>query len=258
MFKAILSDLNCWSRSRGGEVQFHAMDSDIQRWLTSALPDKYGPYFLVGSELIQNKTTKKYYESPFQYDMSQMPKCFQEGRKKDRRSFWIWSKTLTPDLILQEREEIGGICSYNGLILLQHGYIIDASLKMSSEINSINPSPEEIEKEIEDMKSKRTGPKDLRWLSSRIAMTHVMKYLRTGEIRKYDEYLSIYRSLSRAIRKDLKYSNIYQSRDGTEYESKLEMWTEEAVKAYEQGFKFLDRPGFPVKKNNSRKNKLVL
>lgn len=124
-------------------------------------------------------------------------------------NYWLWSEELTPDLRLEQCERVNGICSHNGLVLVQHGLM-------------------------------RRGAKD----RSRIAIIEGVVNLDTGEERRHDGYAKVYRTLRRVIDKHLVYSAVHRFRDGHEEEDdRVQRMTEGAVREYEAGVKYAVRPG---------------
>lgn len=208
-------DVNEWRRlGRGRDFQFFATDDEVQDWLLNCLPQEFGPYSLIGADLV--KEGKIYVEQAFEFDISELKKAIYE-QDEPRWQYWIISKVLTPELNLVKGTNITRILSFNGLILLHHGsnirhYGLDIK-KLYRAASSIGI----VDKVINDA---------------------------TGEVRHHEEYLCIFNSLKRLIKKSLCYSSIHTFKNGSKREdTKLQLMTEKAVEAYKAGLVFTNEPG---------------
>jgi hypothetical protein len=204
---SVIKDVDQWQRAgRGRVLQFFATDAEVQEWLIGHLPNQYAPFYLVGSDLVPEGSV--YVEQPFQCEVAALLECM-SGPVRRRWKFRIWSEVLTPGLELRRGEPIDTICSYNGLVGLQHGLM------------------------TRDQKN-----------SSSIGITHRVQNMYTGQLVQHDGYLQIFDALRRAIEKKLCYATIYRGLDGSESESRrVERWTEAAVREWESGVHFTAKPG---------------
>jgi len=208
----VIYDVDNWFRiGRGRELQFFATDDEVQSWLLNFLPEEYAPYSLVGADLI--KKGKIYIEQGFEFDISELEKAMYE-KDETRWHYWIRSKVLTPELRLITGERITWTLSYSGLVSLQHG------------------------RELQNM------GRD----ASSIGIVERVKNEKTGEIRHHKDYLRIFNSLKRKVKRTLCYSTIHKFKNGTVAEdTRLQLMTEKAVRAYEDGLLFKNAPGRRLK-----------
>jgi hypothetical protein len=202
-------DVDNWYRvGRGKVLQFFATDDEVQEWLLTMLPSGYGPYTLVGADLVK-VDKKRYVEKGFEFDITGFKKAIYE-KECPRWQYWIRSKVLTPELDFSRHKMITWILSYSGLVGLDHGSFV----------------------------------KGMGRDASSIAIVEKVANKETGEIIKHKEYLKIYKILARQIKNQLCYSSFWKFKNGTEREDfKLQLMTEKAVEAYKSGFVFKNRPG---------------
>src|SRR5216683_1076005 len=112
-------DTHRWTRAgKGRELQFFASDAEVQDWLNRGLPARYAPYRLVGSDSV--KEDADYIEQPFQCAVTDLVPCMRAGNGR-RWRFWILSDHLSAGLVLERGGAVDMLCSYNGLVELQHG-----------------------------------------------------------------------------------------------------------------------------------------
>jgi hypothetical protein len=206
-------DVDNWYRiGKGRVLQFFATDDEVQEWLLTMLPSEYGPYTLVGADLVRVEK-KKYVEKGFEFDITELKQAIYEI-EYPRWQYWLRSKVLTPELDFSRQKIITWVLSYTGLVGLHHGGYIK---NMGRDASSIG---------IVDTVSNKS----------------------TGEVIKHSEYLKIFNILARQIKKHLCYSSFWKFKNGTEREDfKLQLMTEKAVQAYEAGFQFKNRPGRRLK-----------
>jgi hypothetical protein len=213
--EAVIADVTKWDRVGGRELQFFATDAEVERWLTQELPEQYSPYHLVGSDLVEDGPI--YVQRPFQCEFGEMLEC-RHGSGLERHNFWIWSELLTPSLPLRQGDPIVALCSYSGLVLLQHGFV-------------------------------HHGRRDV----SRISMVDKVRHLETGEVLQHEGYFDIYKTLRKKIKKALCYATIWSFADGSERESdRGALWTEGTVQEYEAGVPFVARPGRRLEKATAK------
>jgi hypothetical protein len=206
-------DVENWYRvGRGQVLQFFATDEEVQEWLVSMLPQEYAPYTLVGADMIEIDKNK-YIEKGFEFDITELKKAIYE-KEEPRWQYWIRSKVITPKLDFSREKKITWVLSYTGLVGLDHGGQV-----------------------------KRIG-RD----ASSIGIVDKIKNKKTDEVIRHNEYLKIFNILARRIKKHLCYSSFWKFKNGTEREDfKLQLMTEKAVKAHEEGFVFKNRPGRKLK-----------
>ena len=205
-------DTEAWERvGRGKGLQFFATDEEMQGWVSGCTPERYRPYYLVGSDLVREGGA--YVQRPFRYPSDELIRCLREAPEGSARfDAFLMSERLTPALGLRRGMDVQGICAFNGFVLLQHGRVRDGRRESSS-----------------------------------VAIVHRVRNLDTGEERRNERYLEVYEALRKAIRKALVYSSIQTGPDGTEYEdTRLERMTLGAVRSHEEGVPFRNRPGRPL------------
>jgi hypothetical protein len=117
---AIIEDVTRWDRVGGRELQFFATDAEVVIWLTKHLPGQCAPYHLVGSDVVPDGAV--YVQQPYQCEINELVECASAASPR-RYSFWIWSEALTPGLRLRRGQQVDSVCSFNGLVLLQHGFL---------------------------------------------------------------------------------------------------------------------------------------
>lgn len=205
----VIYDVENWYRvGRGQGLEFFATDDEVQEWLLTILPKEYGPYTLVGADIVEVEK-KKYIEKGFEFDIGELKKAVYE-KEEPRWNYWIRSKVITPELDFSREKRITWVLSYTGLISLHHGLDL----------------------------------KNLGRDASSIGIVERVRNKNTGEEIIHEEYLKLSKYLSRHIKKLLCYSSFWKFKNGTEREDfKLQLMTEKAVKAYEAGFIFKNRPG---------------
>jgi len=193
--KEPIYDVDNWYRvGRGHVLQFFATDDEVQDWLNTMLPPEYEPYTLVGADLVKIDK-KKYIEKGFEFDIQDFKKAIYE-KEEPRWQYWIRSKVLTPELDFSRHKMITWILSYTGLVGLDHGGQV----------------------------------KDMGRDASSIGIVERVRNKNTSEIIKHKEYLKIFSTLSRQIKKHLCYTSFWKFKDGTEREDfKLQLMTEKAV-----------------------------
>jgi hypothetical protein len=70
----------------------------------------------------------------------------------------------------------------------------------------------------------------------------------TGKVVTHKDYLRVFKALRKGIKKHLCYSSFWKYKNGSEREDfKLRLMTEGAVRAYEEGMKFVNRPGRKIR-----------
>ena len=212
-------DVNEWRRlGRGKDLQFFATDDEVQDWLIKALPKKYAPYTLIGVESV--KAGKIYIREPFELDVTELKRAMHWGNKV-RWQFWIRSKIITPELNFSKQMRITWVFSYTGLVELQHGSNIRHYGLNTKELYRDASSIGVVDKVINDA---------------------------TGDIKHHKEYLRIFNSLKRQIKKRLCYSSIHTFKNGSQREDrKLQLMTEDAVQAYHSGLLLKNAPGQKIK-----------
>lgn len=201
-------DVNEWRRlGKGRVVEFFATDDEVQTWLIEGLPNEYHPYTLVGVDLV--KVGRTYIENGFEFEVRELKKAMYKTDAV-RSHFWIRSKVITPELDFLKQTRITWVLSYTGFVNLQHGAYIKNMGRPASSIGIVD-------KVINDA---------------------------TGEVRHHKEYLRIFNSLKRLIKKSLCYSSIHTFKNGSRREdTTLQLMTEKAVQAYEHGLIFTNEPG---------------
>lgn len=219
--KRTFTDLAYWQRyGRGRSLEFFSVDEEIAKWLTTSLPAKYAPYELVGEDRI--KQGDEYIAYPFRCNPEKFIECVSD-RSKERTRFWIWSQFLTPDLDFKMGASFTKHLSLSGLVHIQHG----------SRIRVRNPRDPAVPKER---------------VATYIGIVDRIFNNQTESIYEHTEYLEIYKSLHRTIKKELVYSSWAKFMDGHEEETtRMFLMTEGAVQAYEAGIQFINRPGRRLK-----------
>jgi|GEM_PF-976469 len=224
--RPLILDIKSWTRVSSKELQFFATDEEMFHWLTHDLPSDYAPYSLVASVLVKRQS-RVYQEVTSRHNLSTYLDCVADGRQRTG-SLWLCSDCLSPDLFskLQKVPSPKGICSTNGLIMIQPG----GRLKEGCG-------------------------------ASRVSIVDKVRNSDTGETRVHDNYLAIYKALSRNIQRALVYSTIQRFPDGTEFEdTRLQKMTEAAARAHESGNPYSSRPGRILKttgQTESRRNKVL-
>src|SRR5262249_2532482 len=134
-----------------------------------------------------------------------------------RSRVWIHSEKLTPGLVLPARQPMFGMMlSTNGLVLVDHGKLL---------------------------RKCRAG--------TSLAMTRLWRDDGTGEVRSYDGYYEVFRSLKKVASKTICYTVIQP--DGEE-EAEPSM-TERAAQAYRDGYPFCCKPGRRITRESRRKSR---
>lgn len=191
----LISEINQWDRVGGRNIQFYAIDEEVDIVLTHHLPAKYAPYFLIGSEGIK-KDNGEYVWKPYSHPVTD----FIDLRKRGYWYFFIQSVILTPDLLLPTENNGYGVMSFNGLINLQHGSI-------------------------------RNG----RWDDSSFATVDRVVNKVTQELVEHKEYLAIYNALKRGFKKILYYPTISTDLLGRQYKQKNIMMSKAFAEKYLKG-----------------------
>ena len=71
-------DTEAWERvGRGKGLQFFATDEEMQGWVADCPPERYRPYYLVGSDLVREGGS--YVQRPFRYPSDELILCLREG-----------------------------------------------------------------------------------------------------------------------------------------------------------------------------------
>jgi hypothetical protein len=200
-----------WSRlGARGQFQFFATDDEIAELLARSLPDDLGPFSLVGAEEVRDVFRSKLVS--FECPAQDFRNCL-TGPSEPRHQFFIRSEVLSPDLQVGPSPLVVNLLALNGLVLLQHGFVVHGARQPSS-----------------------------------LAVTDRVRNDLTGEIRDYAGYRRVYQALVRAVKRLTCYSTIKQFPDGSEFEDRKHiLMTEAAVRAYEQGHVFTRRPGSRVR-----------
>lgn len=201
------SQMELWERaSRGRELQFFATDDELYDWLMCSLPGEFQPYFLLGQDRIEEGRTYRW--EAFDIPLADSIRSFRE-RPRGRYIYNLRSRTLTPDLRLTHQVDVSRLCTLNGLICIEHGFV-------------------------------HRGKQD----PSRISLVDRVRSVATGEVIHSKGYLTIYRALKRQIRARLTYATVMTFPDGSELEDRdLCLMTQDAVEAYSEGWPFKSRPG---------------
>jgi hypothetical protein len=113
------NDFAGWYRVGGHRLQFYATDAEIAEWLQEMLPAAFGPYSIVGQDLIGKR------RQPFEYPLRAIDECFTEHRSAN---LWIRSNALSPNVTSTDDKEL----SFNGLILVQLGRLRNGRLEDAS------------------------------------------------------------------------------------------------------------------------------
>jgi hypothetical protein len=200
------SELGNWERvGRGRVLQFFATDEEVQAWLNSALPPAYAPYGLIRQEYRIRGQRRLPIVT---YSVSDFIDCLGK-RDPPSTHFHIWSEVLSFDLLGDPCDDVGALCSLNGLPAVDHGHV---------------------------RKGKQEG--------SAISIVDRVRNKTTGELRDHSEYRKVYNSLVRVIKKSLCYSTINRFADGSEREdTSLRRMTEAAAQAHGHAVVFSARPG---------------
>lgn len=155
-----------WFKAGGRELQFFALDEEVDRWLAEGLPKEYWPYELLTFDLVQVER-RKYRERRMRCEDLSVSRYRQEGRD----SLWLISRRLSPRLLASVNTSAE--CSLSGLISIQPGVGLRSGLQ-----------------------------------SSRISIVSRVWHKTTGEISEHGDYLKIFRTLSRRIKKDLTHATV--------------------------------------------------
>lgn len=227
-----IRDLKEWEKcGRGHSLQFYALDEEVQSWLSTALPERYAPYQLLGVDTIGDDQFG-YRRQPHVCEVSGFLEDRQfapEGSASRRTMYWIWSHPLTPELWAKAEElaaagqgmRVDALAGLNRLVLLQDG--------------RMRPDLREYEQR-------------LRRLPSVIGHISQVRNPQTGEVRRYQGYEVVYKALHRAISKNLLYASIDWDADRHESEGRLVRWTEAAKISHESGMRYWSRPGTRLRK----------
>ncbi len=204
----VIYDVDNWYRvGRGCALQFFATDDEVQEWLAGCLPEQFGPYSLVGADRV--KQGRVYVEHPFEFSIHGLSQAMYE-KDEIRWQYWIRSKVMTPELDFACERRVTWVFSCNGLVELQHGRTIRGMGRAASSLCLVDKVRNED----------------------------------TGETRHYKDSLKVFNSLQRHIKKALCYSSIHSFKNGSEREdTRLQLMTEKAVEAYNNGFLFKNAPG---------------
>jgi len=103
-----------WRRiGHGSELQFFALDEEVDTWIAEGLPKKLRPYQMLTSDMVK-QDRRGYAERLIRCEDLALTRCRQGS---ERSSFWIGSARVSPQLLesLQDPRD----CSTNGLILVQ-------------------------------------------------------------------------------------------------------------------------------------------
>ena len=204
-----------WRRlGRGRGLDFYATDDEVQRWLIEGLPAHSAPYTLVTIKTTGYRET--YLEQGVEFGIEELKKAMYE-LDKVRWQYWIRSKMITPELELSPNRRLTWVLSFSGLVELQHGLYNKNRWVEGRDASSIGI----VDRVINDA---------------------------TGAMIEHKGYLKIFNALRKRVKKDLCYSSFWKYKDGSELEEfKLRLMTEGAVRAYEEGMKFVNRPGRRLK-----------
>jgi len=175
-----------WQRStRGKELQFFATDMEMQHWLLNSLPKEYEPYALVGIDVV--KVGKIYRRVPFELSLPEFRLSLESSH---RHQFWIWSKSLTPDVesCLSHGDDLDALLSVNGLVSVRHGAKV-------------------VQRRIHGTVVGRDV--------SRISIVDQIHNTVTHNTYEHRDYLKVFMSLFNEIRPLLCYSTIHHFLDGT-------------------------------------------
>lgn len=191
----LISDLDHWDRVGGRVIQFYATDEEVDNVLKQHLPAKYEPYFLVGYDWT-NQDGDSYVWKPFSYPVVD----FLVLRRQGRWHLDIQSTVLTPDIRPFDENRIARKMSFNGLINIQHGSI-------------------------------RKG----KWDDSSFTIVDKIINKITGESIEHEEYLAIYNSLKRGLKKILYYPTVRTDLLGQQYKQKNIMMSKAFAEKYLKG-----------------------
>lgn len=138
--------------------------------------------------------------------------------QNNRTSFWVGSRRISPKVIEQLSDPRD--LTANGFILVQQ--------------------------------HERRGKRDL----GRIAVAGRHENARTGELREHAEYLRVFQSLRRRIRKDLTYTTVTETDFGIFVDDRLSLMTTAAADAARAGIvHFTRQPGPLLEEFRRRKSK---
>jgi hypothetical protein len=159
-----------WQRTgRGHQLQFFALDEELDEWLAHDLPAEGMPYRLVGFDLLSDDG-RKYRQLPFVCPDCRPSNCRRAPDGTSRTSHWLLSETLSPKGLINRVKESGDL-TVNGLLLIQLGHAGRGGV--------LQPS--------------------------RIAVCDRAVNQRTGEVREHPGYRAIFNTLAKGIRKRLAY-----------------------------------------------------
>lgn len=203
-----IDDPDRWYRvGRGRRFEFFATDEETQAWLLEALPEAFGPYQLVGYEIVKGED--RYTREPLSVELPDF-RSFVADHPPGICDLFMRSYKLTPSLAPKPGVSIDVLCSLNGLVNIQHD-----------------------------------GPRTRPYLSpSSISIVTRVRSFDTDEEVVHSDYEKVYNALARRIRRSLVYTTIARSKLGdewVEFDSGVRM-TEAAARAYEAGVAYRYRP----------------
>lgn len=207
----LVCSVNKWRRlGRGRVLQFFATDDEVQQWLLEGLSKKWAPYTLVVVDF--TGYGESHMEKGVEFGIEELKRAMYELYEV-KWQFWIRSMVITPELDLSPHRRLTRMFSCIGLVELQHGSYNKNRWVEGQNASSIGI----VDKVINDA---------------------------TDKVIEHKDYLKVFNALKKRIKKDLCYSSFWKYKDGSEYEDfKSRLMTEGAIKAYENGMKFVNRPG---------------
>jgi hypothetical protein len=183
---------DAWERfGRGLTRQFYAVDQEVEDWLLSCLPTNLAPYSLLSREPLMRHGENAVDWQTIECAITDWAACRGSGT---RWSWFIRSHVLTPALpLIGELVERSWLI--NGLVNLQHGLI--------------------------DSRGRQRA--------SSIGITSQIVHGVSGERRRNDGYVKVYRRLERRIRALARHPTVRTFPDGTTVvDHDLALMTDEA------------------------------
>lgn len=182
-----LVDPTQWERvGRGRELQFVALDEELQQFVLQSLPGALGPFLFVGADAMPEagrEGREGFLERPFMHPIDDLSGCL--AAAADRVNLWIWPSVGLPPPP-PPGPHVDPVASLSGLVCLQPGVV------------------------------RRDGKRDI----ARISVVPQIRHRASGEVRKHPHANAIYAPLARAIEKALRFATVHTFRDGSTHEDR--------------------------------------
>jgi hypothetical protein len=195
------------------EFQFFMTATELQECLLDGLPPTYGPYCLLGVDLVKNAGQGRAEEQVFQGEIAEYERLLGAARNDvpDRSLMWIRSFKLSPADASKSFESAAAM-SLEGMVLLDPGQV-------------------------------NRGVRGV----SRIAIVNRVRNAANGRIQEKKDYLAVFNALRRRIREGLCYSSVWRFADGRVDEDARIMMSAGVVERIQGGAAYRAEPGAKVR-----------